>query len=593
MDSHPTVLVKRNLLMPYIGVRGKGGGLNFAVDMLQFRDGFIGTGAEQDPIPQRMLFGIFDARHMAHSDFWRMVLPKFMQNSDVGFTYEANRNIAMVQAPQHFAGLSAESDVLDILNGAAFNIMNVIRNRCGGVTSCGTNAVWQIDAVDFSRQTEESVHFEYFESRTKIEDTATSHQHFCRGKRSVYVQETVCTGIAKVNADYLGAVQRWAEGAVQLFWVQLFVDKTWQLVLFGWCCLAYLGFHFWLLYGAWTKPYLGYNIFCDAQGEPTIMLGPDSEICRAIYHGFSVFLGHNIDRVVYKMAEQQYMLMIDITLTWLVICCVLVFVTIYLSMSGVMPKIVRIFIMTENITYFWTSLGTFFWLALTVFMVISSTPPLMFNVSHFALYVLSIRIAEHGMLSFYKNLGESNELSIWRGQQSYMISAPLYVMSIVQGTLAAWGIYSRGSDKSFWSSSDHGSDVIRIATIWVTFIWVMLFFCIAFTAVMATRYDLFHEVQDKFERQCQICACWMMALMAITVWEPLCNFWGLEKSIDALAKDESRTFVRWWASFNVWWRSRAWMLRYVIDFGLPVLILSGVTGSTPLISVILQGMRTA
>jgi len=236
-------------------------------------------------------------------------------------------------------------------------------------------------------------------------------------------------------------------------------------------------------------------------------------------------------------------------------------------------------------------IGTFFWLALTVFMVISSTPPLMFNVSHFALYILCIRITEHGMLNYYKQLGDSNELSIWRGQQSYMISAPLYVMSIVQGTLAAWGIFRRGSDKSFWNSSDHGSDVIRIATIWVTFIWVMLFFCIAFTAVMATRYDLFHEVQDKFERQCQVCACFMMAMMAITVWEPLCNFWGLEQSIDALAKDESRTVVRWWASFNVWWRGRAWMLRYVIDFGLPVLILSGATGSIPLISVILQSMR--
>jgi uncharacterized membrane protein YwzB len=591
MDNHPTVLVKKRLLMPYIGVRGKGGGLNYAVDLLQFRDGFIGTGAEQDPVPQRMLFGIFDARHMAHSDFWKMVLPKFMQNKDIGFTYEANPDIAMVQAPQHFAGLSAESDVLDILNGAAFNIMNVIRNRCGGVTSCGTNAVWQVDAADFSRQYDDQVLNEYFESRTKIEDTATTHLHFCKGKRSVYVHETVCTGIAKVNADYLGAVQRWAEGAVQLFWVQLFVDKTWQLVLFGWSCLAYLGFHFWLLYGTWTKPWLGYNMFCDAEGEATVMFGPDSEICRSIYHGFSVFLGHNIDRVVYKMAEAQYMLMIDITLTWLVICCIMVFITMYLSMSGFMPKIVRIFIMTENITYFWTSLGTFFWLALTVFMVISSTPPLMFNVSHFALYVLSIRIAEHGMLNYYKTLGESNELSIWRGQQSYMISAPLYVMSIVQGTLAAWGIYWRGSDKSFWNSSDHGSDVIRIATIWVTFIWVMLFFCIAFTALMATRYDLFHEVQDKFERQCQVCACWMMAMMAMTVWEPLCNFWGFEQGIDKLAKDESRTMVRWWANFNVWWRGRAWILRYIIDFALPLLILSGATGSIPLISVLLQSMQ--
>jgi hypothetical protein len=538
-------------------------------------------------VPKRLLFGIFDARHQPHPDFWRMVLPKFMQNKDIGFTYDVNTNIAMVQAPQHFAGLDTESDVLDILNGAAFNIMNVIRNRCGGVTSCGTNAVWQIDATTFSRQYADQVLDEYFESRTKIEDTATTHQHFCKGQRSVYVQQTVCTGIAKVNADYLGAVQRWAEGAVQLFWIQLFVDRSWQLVLFGWICGAFMAFHFWLLFGSWAKPIFGFNVFCDTAGVPTLILGADSEICRTIYHGFSMFLGHNIDRVVYKMAEQQYMLMIDISLSWLALCGLLFLITVQLSWSGVMPKIVRVFIMTENITYFWTSLGTFFWLSLALFMTVSSVPPLMFNVSHFAIYVLCMRLAEHGMLNYYKGIGESDELSIWRGQQSYMISSPLYVMSIVQGTLAAWGICWRQSDKSFWNSSDHGSDVIRIATIWVTFIWVMFFFCVAFTIVMATRFDLFHDIQDKFERQCQVCACWMMGLMAITVWEPLVNFWGFEKSIEALAKDDSRPLLMRWAHLQLWWRSRAWILRYVIDFALPVMILTGATGSTPLLSVIM------
>merc|ERR1719282_467918 len=301
MDNHPTVIVKKNLLVPFFGVRGKSGGLNFAVDLLQYRDGFIGTGAESDPTADRLLFGIFDARHQPHPDFWRQCMPKFMNNKDIGYTYEVNNDVIMVQAPQSFAAIEAENDTLDVLNGMCFNIMNVIRNRCGGVTSCGTNAVWQVNARDFSRLKDDDVKKEFFDSRTKIEDTASTHLHFCRGKRSVYVHEKVATGIAKVNADYLGAVQRWAEGAVQLFWVQLFVDKTWQLVLFGWCCLAYLGFHFWLLYGSWTKPYLGYNIFCDAHGEPTIMLGPDSEICKTVYHAFSVFLGHNIDRVVYKM----------------------------------------------------------------------------------------------------------------------------------------------------------------------------------------------------------------------------------------------------------------------------------------------------
>jgi len=294
--------------------------------------------------------------------------------------------------------------------------------------------------------------------------------------------------------------------------------------------------------------------------------------------------------VVYKMAEGQYMLLIDVTLSWFCICCGMALATMTLSVHGVMPSIVRLFIMTENITYFWTSLAIFFWVALTVFMVISSTPPLMFNVSHFALYILFIKISEHGMLHYYKSIGESSELAVWRGHQSYMISAPLYIMSIIQGTAAAWGIAWRKTDKSFWLSSDHGADVVRITTMWVTFIWMLLLFCVAFTAIMAFRYDLFHDIQDKFERQCQVCACWMMFLMAVTVWEPLLKFWGLDEAIENLSKEENKEetscLVRGWAIFNLWWRSRAWIVRYLVDFALPVLILSGATGGVGLLSVL-------
>jgi len=143
--------------------------------------------------------------------------------------------------------VAVEEDILDVLNGMTFNIMNVIRNRCGGVTSCGTNAIWQINAREFSRKKDESVTEEYFDSRTKIEDTASTHLQFCRGKRSVYVQEKI--SIAKLNSDYLCAMQRWAEGAVQLFWLQLFRDKTWQLVLFGFSVVGFLGLIYASLYG--------------------------------------------------------------------------------------------------------------------------------------------------------------------------------------------------------------------------------------------------------------------------------------------------------------------------------------------------------
>merc|ERR1711953_748141 len=227
--------------------------------------------------------------------------------------------------------------------------------------------------------------------------------------------------------------------------------------------------------------------------------------------------------------------------------------------------------------YFWTSCAIFFWLSLTMFMVVGHHPPLMFNANHFMIFVLCIKITEHSMLQTYKALGECNELSIWRSQQSYTICAPLHIMSIVQGTMAAWGIGFKRLDKSFWTPSDHGAEVIQVVTIWVTFIWLLFIFCVGFTSTMYIRFELFHNLADKFEIGCQLGACFLMLLLAITVWEPLVSVWGFTKSINDLAQDESRCFLRLWARMSIWWRSRAWIVRYMVDFGLPILILSGLT----------------
>jgi hypothetical protein len=579
-DDHPTVIVKKNLLMPYNGVRGKGGGLNFTVDLLQFREGFLGSGERQDPTPERMLFGIFDARHQPHPSFWKHVLPKFMKKKEIGFSYEVNNEIIMVQAPQSFATLITENDVLDVMNGMSFNIMNVIRNRCGGVTSCGTNAVWQVNAEEFSRRDPDSVMNEYFDSRTKIEDTASTHIHFCKGKRSVYVHEKVCTGVAKVNADYLGAVQRWAEGAVQLFWIQLFVDRTRKLVVFSFAVLVFMGFIYTLLYGPWTKELIGYNLFCDVSGEPTLFLGLDSSFCTNCYDLFSTFLGHTIDKIIFQMAEADYMKLIDVAISWFVICCFMAFGTMILAWRGAMPQLVRVFIMYENITYFWTSCSMFFWMALTLFMITGMTPPLMFNVTHFMMFILCINVTQHCMIDYYKSMGGCNELSIWRSQQSYTISAPLYIMAIIQGTTAAWGIAWRRLDKSFWNANDHGVDVIRGVTIWVTFIWSSFIFCIIYTVTIYSNGG-----SDYIARNCQLGGLFMLMLLAVTVWEPFLTVWGLDKSIDNMSADKERGCARAVARFFVWWRSRAWIIRYILDFGMPLVIISGMTGGVSILTI--------
>jgi hypothetical protein len=253
-----------------------------------------------------------------------------------------------------------------------------------------------------------------------------------------------------------------------------------------------------------------------------------------------------------------------------------------------MPKIVRVFIMMENISYWLTSCSIFFWTSLTLYMIIGMDPPLMFNVTHFMLFIFAINVTNHCMINEYKYLGDCDELSIWRSQQTYTCAAPLYILAIMRGSTSAWGIIWRRLDKSFWTANEHGSDIVRAVTIWVTFIWGAFIFCAIFTITMDVRQYLFDEVGGTIQKQTQVGALLMLGLLAITVWEPFLTLWGGDKIIDAMNKndkDGSRSLVQMIASFLVWWRGKAWIIRYIIDFGLPFIVLSGMLGGVSLLSI--------
>jgi len=580
-DSHPTVIVKKKLLMPYAGIRGRSGGLNFVVDLLQHRDGFIGTGADGDPTPERMLFGVFDPLHQPHPDFWRKCLPKFMNSKDFSYTYEVNNEIALVQAPQSFAAFESQNqDMMVVLNGMSFNIVNVIRNRCGGVTSSGSNAIWQINARELHRQGDDVATSEYFDSRTKIEDTATSHRHFCKGKRSVYVHEHVATGIAMVNGDYLCAMQRSAEGSVQLFWLQLFVDRTRRLVFFGGCIVVLIGVLCYSLYGPSSKDASSLNLFCDADGRATLFLGESHPFCTNLVNLFDRAFVQHFSKADAAMEAREYMRFIDASATWLLACMVMALVTIILACRGSMPVIVRTVIMTDNLSYWMTSCSIIFWFAMALFMLLGMQPPLMFNASQFMLFVLVINITQHGMINSYASGGDGSELAIWGGQQAFTLAAPLSILSILRGTAAAWGLTWHSLDKSFASSKDYWSDVIRVATVWVTFIWLAFVFCAILVLSQRARQLLREEMNDSWgvQQPCQFGALLLLGHLAITVWEPFLNLWGFDKTIDRLSKgdkDHGAYCFKWLASFLVWWRGKAWIVRYVVDFVLPVLVLIG------------------
>lgn len=246
-----------------------------------------------------------------------------------------------------------------------------------------------------------------------------------------------------------------------------------------------------------------------------------------------------------------------------------------------MPRIVRVFIMMENISYWLTSCSIFFWLSLTLYMVVSKDPPLMFNVTHFMLFIIAINVANHSMINVYKDMGECDEISLWRSQQAYTLAAPIYVMAIIKGTSAAMGIIFKKLDKSWWTSSEYGSEIVCAVTVWVTFIWVAFGSSLMFTLYMAGRAWLMKEMGRHIQAQCQAGALCMLSLLAITVWEPFLNLWEWDKYVNALSKSDkdSAGFVaRHLASFVVWWRGKAWIMRYAIDFAMPLVILSGLLG---------------
>jgi len=296
---------------------------------------------------------------------------------------------------------------------------------------------------------------------------------------------------------------------------------------------------------------------------------------------FSYFLGHTVDKVIFQRAQDEYMRLIDFALTWLVACILMAIATITLAWRGTMPRIVRVFIMMENISYWLTSCSIFFWMSLTLYMVISKDPPLMFNVTHFMLFIIAINIANHSMINVYKSMGECDEISLWRSQQAYTLAAPIYVMAIIKGTTASAGIIFKKLDKSWWTSSEYGSEIICAVTVWVTFIWVAFASSLLFTIYMTVRAWLMKEMGHHIQAQCQAGALCMLGLLAITVWEPFLNLWEWDKYVNALSKadkDSAGFVARSMARSVVWWRGQAWIMRYAMDFGMPLIILSGLLG---------------
>ncbi|CAJ1396091.1 unnamed protein product [Effrenium voratum] len=95
-------------------------------------------GDERDNYP--CLYSICDARHQFQTDFFHTTIPYFFDDDDM----ELNPYVGFTQCPQFFHEMQDKLDYLDNNNAQFFRLNCMIRNCCGGVSSCGTNGTWMI-----------------------------------------------------------------------------------------------------------------------------------------------------------------------------------------------------------------------------------------------------------------------------------------------------------------------------------------------------------------------------------------------------------------------------------------------------------------
>jgi len=425
---------------------GKAGGLNFGLEALM-----MVAGLELPAMNRPMIFGIVDARHAVDERFWVNVLPAFHEmhgNSLELVKYEPE--VALCQLAHSYIGMKHETDKLDINNNFLFTGMAFVRDRCYGMTSCGTGGIWAITSPDNAGS--------YFFGRTMIEDTSSSHVAFLAGRRSVYIPPKrnnkfqLMTAVPKVSANYLEALERWDTGAIQVF-IALALGFKW----------------FWMTFG-------GMLILCFAVVAPTFCTGP-TPILNVIEQPFHE--DHFYDAIVYMFSLGT-------------LSC-LFFTTMWLSLYS--PRILnsnlRNLIMLFNCIYPFNTIATIFWLIVPPWLCIAGAFPFRLNAISATIGGLILKYIEFAIVSKMKKDSEMNgseldDMSIQRSQQMDKVTVPIKLRAIYKGIITGRADVVGKKDNSFWES--FGTPV---AAGWVQ-MWLLSIWASMIVAIIAGIVRIWH-----------------------------------------------------------------------------------------------------
>ena len=91
-------------------------------------------------------------------------------------------------------------------------------------------------------------------------------------------------------------------------------------------------------------------------------------------------------------------------------------------------------------------------------------------------------------------------------------------MSLIQGTAAAYAICKKGVDKSFWSATDHGQEVVNLVKMWTS---TILGACVLWLLVMVGAWIFYPPVGSA-----QIMSFLLLFFMVVNVWTPVLDIRG-------------------------------------------------------------------
>lgn len=487
---------QEEFFVPLQTSRGKAGGLNFCKNYLTWyaEQPENRYGDDRDFAPS--IFAICDARHQFQPDYMHTTLPYFFTHDG-----ELDMDVAFTQCPQFFHELQDQCDYLDNNNAQFFRFNCMVRNCCGGVSSCGTNGTWCIRHLDGASMWEsirvkgfsklQLFERQIFHETCKVEDTASSLDAVLKGRRSQYINRRLSYGMAKNPTDYLAAVQRWAEGGVVLSLQTFFsFHAGTYMIWFAWLTwLAFVTSLIAMVHIRSTSQWVSVQMGILTVDRIEAVLGwvhrPLHELVIYYNTKFNVLHPSTVD----DYASMGVGFIAWIFMTMIVYLGIGLFTFLmkllprksWITIPREMRWWARVLIVVDNLTYFLWWWSAFFWVGFNfagIFFKLTyhfdSVGMLCFTI---ALQVLNWSLVIASTLRYTTSQSmEANEImllsmdNIWRGTQLFYITAPLMLYSIIMGTVDYMKYKFYHEDISFWLGGDRGETSKNLVKAWTLFL---------------------------------------------------------------------------------------------------------------------------